>query len=138
MALMANGGAAYAVRSWSFLPSTADIATARNQVADFVAANGHPARCEDVRLMVSELVTNAFVHASSPCQVTVTVTGPSLRVDVSDSSRDNPTLQPPSLTEVNGRGLFIVQALATIWGVSSHDGGKTVWFELAESASVPG
>lgn len=138
MARMANGGSVHAATSWSFSPSAADISTARNQVADFVAVNGFAARCEDVRLMVSELVTNAIVHASSPCQITVTLTSSSLRVEVADTSSVNPTLQRPSLTEVNGRGLFIVQALATTWGVSSHHGGKTVWFELAGLAAGSG
>jgi anti-sigma regulatory factor (Ser/Thr protein kinase) len=118
------------VRSWTFPASTASIAEARNQVADYVGTGSFAALCEDVRLMVSELVTNAIVHASSGCQVTVGWGGEVLRIDVADRSDAPPELQPQTLTEANGRGLFIVQSLATRWGVERTGSGKSVWFEL--------
>lgn len=117
-------------RSWSFAASTASIATARNTAADFVASGPFGAHCDDVRLMVSELVTNAIIHASSTCEITVRWSVERLRVEVSDRSEASPQLQPQTLTEANGRGLFIVESLAAAWGVDHLEAGKVVWFEL--------
>lgn len=117
-------------RTWSFPASTASVGDARQAVTAFLASSPFHSADDDVRLMVSELTTNAVVHAASAFEVTVCWNDGRLRVEVADSSRRTPHLQPPTLTEANGRGLFIVQALAHQWGVDQHRAGKIVWFEL--------
>ncbi len=120
-----------ASRTWTFPASTASIAAARAAVADELTATAFADRVDDVRLLISELVTNAVVHASSTFAVTCCWHTGLLRVEVADHSADAPVVQPLTLTEANGRGLFIVQAIAARWGVLPRDdGGKTVWFEL--------
>lgn len=118
------------VRTWSFPASTASVGDARQAVTAFLSTGPFHAADDDVRLMVSELTTNAVVHASSAFAVTVCWNERRLRVEVADSSEAAPRLQPPTLTEANGRGLFIVQALAHSWGVEPVGDGKVVWFEL--------
>jgi sigma-B regulation protein RsbU (phosphoserine phosphatase) len=91
---------------------------------------------ERAALLVSELVTNAVVHASSDIRVRV-ATSPVIRVEVED---DNPRLPqsppthpaPPLIEslEPGGLGLAIVENLATRWGTDRCPGGKVVWFEL--------
>jgi len=85
-------------------------------------------------LLVSELSTNAVLHAGT--EFTVTVHGEEsapIRVEVTDGNSGSPTLRDNAMTP-NGRGLRIVASLAERWGVDEHPGGtKTVWFEL-----VPG
>jgi anti-sigma regulatory factor (Ser/Thr protein kinase) len=83
-------------------------------------------------LLADELVTNAILHAGSEVGLTVAMHACPLRVDVSDASDALPVLQEGDghLRE-SGRGLRLVDALATAWGVIPHGVGKTVWFELA-------
>lgn len=86
--------------------------------------------------VVSELVTNAILHARTPFSVKVTKRGDSIRVDVSDQSSEVPAPRPYDNSEVTGRGLHIVEAMTDRWGFFSVPGGKTVWFELAREPAV--
>ena len=92
-----------------------------------------------VAVMVSELATNAVRHTGSDFTVVVDRSTERIRVEVSDSGAGDPVVQAPDPKEPSGRGLQIVQALATDWGVSPAAGarGKTVWFAIAVEASPP-
>jgi anti-sigma regulatory factor (Ser/Thr protein kinase) len=115
--------------AWSFPASTASIAQARNAVAECVDGP-FSAMVDDIRLMVSELVTNAILHASGGCEVTLRISDARLRVEVADRCPTRPQVRPPNLVDAHGRGLFLVEAMADGWGVDSHDVGKTVWFQV--------
>ena len=81
----------------------------------------------DACLVVSELVTNAMIHAGSDIDVTLAEHRRSVRVAVRDHSRALPVQQHGRSDEC-GRGLGIVAELASSWGVLPHsDGGKVVW-----------
>jgi anti-sigma regulatory factor (Ser/Thr protein kinase) len=82
-----------------------------------------------VELMVSELVTNAVIHARSDVEMTVEELSDRTRVEIHDCSRRLPENRDP--TEAGGRGLLVVEALADRWGVRRHDGGKAIWFEVS-------
>ncbi len=93
---------------------------------------------ECAQLGVSELVTNALLHGSSPIQVQVNGTDEHPRVEVRDASPERPVL--PSLTEPEdeedllltfGRGLSIVARAADAWGAEIEENGKIVWFTPA-------
>jgi sigma-B regulation protein RsbU (phosphoserine phosphatase) len=84
----------------------------------------------DLELLASELATNAVVHAGGDFTVTVRYGGPVLRVEVADDSPDEPVLVPPSDDGLDGRGLLIVDRLASRWGVMTTHQGKRVWFEI--------
>jgi two-component sensor histidine kinase len=81
--------------------------------------------------VVSELVTNAILHARTPFSVKVTKNETKIRVDVSDESSEIPAARPYDISEVTGRGLHIVDALTERWGFFKSADGKTVWFEMA-------
>lgn len=83
-----------------------------------------------IELLVSELVTNAIVHGGSDVEVGVAVASERVRVDVFDSSREPPVRREVSLEEPSGRGLLMLDALATAWGTEFTPGGKSVWFEV--------
>jgi serine phosphatase RsbU (regulator of sigma subunit)/anti-sigma regulatory factor (Ser/Thr protein kinase) len=86
-----------------------------------------------VMLTVSELVTNAVVHARTPATLRLSLRGHVLRVGVSDLAPESrPAVRVAEDTAVNGRGLALVDAVADRWGVDAPgDGsGKTVWLEL--------
>jgi anti-sigma regulatory factor (Ser/Thr protein kinase) len=84
---------------------------------------------EDVRVVVSELASNAVVHAHTRFLVCVRLE-PTVRVEVTDSSAAMPMLRRPDRTHAGGRGLVIVNAFAQHWGADTVDGGKIVWADL--------
>ncbi|MFJ8149484.1 ATP-binding protein [Streptomyces sp. NPDC096094] len=79
-----------------------------------------------VLLTVSELVTNAHVHAHSHAQLAMTWDGHCLHVAVHDSSTTLPTPRPPSGERLGGRGMFLVDALTDDWEARRCPEGKTV------------
>jgi anti-sigma regulatory factor (Ser/Thr protein kinase) len=81
-------------------------------------------------LLLSELVTNAVVHAGTDVEVRLTSNEGVLRVEVSDGNPRLPAARRPSALAGTGRGLHLVQALASSWGVVPVAGGKMVWFEV--------
>ncbi|MGH8957639.1 MAG: ATP-binding protein [Acidimicrobiia bacterium] len=89
---------------------------------------------DDVNLrlatVVSEIVTNAILHARTAFLVTVLTTGETIRVAVRDKSADLPIRRLYHDLQPTGRGLQIIEALADRWGVAKEPEGKTVWFEL--------
>lgn len=85
-------------------------------------------------LVVSELATNAVIHARGPFRVTVEVNGDRrVRLAVSDGSRRSPITKAHSADATTGRGLGLVAAMADEWGVERHGTGKTVWVLLRPS-----
>jgi len=78
----------------------------------------------DVELVLSELVTNAVLHAGTQVHVGLLLDEDGLRVEVRDF---NPTQSLPGSAAMTGMGLRIVQSLVSRWGVDSHMDGKTVW-----------
>lgn len=86
---------------------------------------------EVVKLLVSELVTNAIVHARTEVDVAVKLTPTTTRVEVSDRSEAAPEARHATADDESGRGLAFVESLAQAWGVRPRPGGgKTVWFEV--------
>jgi DNA-binding NarL/FixJ family response regulator len=86
---------------------------------------------DTVTLLVSELVTNAVVHAGSDVEVSVRLTPTAARIEVTDASADSINPRDATQDEDSGRGLALVGSLARRWGVRpAPGGGKTVWFEV--------
>ena len=112
----------------------ASVARAR----DFVAAQLRAWRADrllvDALIVTSELATNAIIHADPPCRLRLSLHSNTLRIDVRDGGRGTPEPRAPDGTGEGGRGLQLVSALATAWGVQDVAGeGKLVWAELARS-----
>lgn len=103
---------------------------ARRFVADTLANRVDDQLADDVRLIVSELATNAAIHAQSQFIVTVMHRGDAILVAVRDFNNAEPVLGALPSAEISGRGLGLVDALATRWGMQSVGQGKVVWAEL--------
>ena len=87
-----------------------------------------------VELLTSEVVTNAVVHARSGPQLAVDVRADRVRVAVRDWSPDVPVRRLGRLDDVFGRGVVIIDELASAWGVDREgNGSKQVWFEVSRS-----
>ena len=89
-------------------------------------------RLDDIILCVSELVTNAIVHAGSGPRVLVHVRPAVIRVEISDDSETHPVVRGAGPQETSGRGMSILSAYSDRWGsLRRSGGGKTVWFEVS-------
>ncbi|MFD5461909.1 ATP-binding protein [Kitasatospora sp. NPDC127059] len=107
-----------ALRSWHWLPA---VDEERRAVA------------EDVLLLVSELVTNACLHApGGPRELRLNWDGIRLRAEVADASPVRPRLRRAAdAGRPGGHGLRVVNRLARAWGARPDDGGKLVWAEVS-------
>jgi anti-sigma regulatory factor (Ser/Thr protein kinase) len=112
----------------SFAPSLAS-ATGARRFTEQVLDGWHLDDVRDVvRLLVSELVINAVLHARTAITLCLHHESGRLRVEVSDGSTMPPVLHTPGPTAPTGRGLQIVASLSDEWGVDVQREGKTVWF----------
>lgn len=82
-------------------------------------------------LCLSEIVTNAIRHAGGMLDLRVSADGPTVRVEVEDAAEGPVAVANPEPTDTSGRGLLIVDTVASRWGASGASGrGKVVWFEV--------
>jgi hypothetical protein len=87
--------------------------------------------CYDALVVVTELVTNVVEHAGTQCQLTVSVGGEGLRIEVRDFSQSRPPRpRPSSIWPAHGQGLRVVALLSSRWGVTELDDGKSLWAVL--------
>jgi anti-sigma regulatory factor (Ser/Thr protein kinase) len=120
----------------SFRPAPSSVRQARRYVSERLRAIGFDAALFAAELLVTELVTNAILHARSTVTVTVERHGEHVRVAVGDESARAPRARAHSVEAGTGRGLMIVDKMATRWGVELRDGGKVVWFELSREPVI--
>ncbi|MFF8095671.1 ATP-binding protein [Streptomyces sp. NPDC016675] len=110
---------------------------ARNLVREVLRRGEPPMRgdkLDDVCLIVSELVTNAYRYGGEPGDAVMVVVLPSadhIRVEVHDTRRKRPHLRTESDERARGRGLHLVELLATRWDTFERPFGKAVWAEVA-------
>ncbi len=104
---------------------------ARRFLTSTLGTWGDEAYGDDALLLLSELVTNAALHAKTEIVVRVALTPLCLRLEVTDGSPRQPVVRHYSDQSTTGRGLGLINSLARRWGISPHpDGSKTVWAEL--------
>jgi len=103
---------------------------ARRAVSGLLASVAREDLGPDAALLVSELVTNAVVHAGGPIGVSAAYRGRTLRVEVHDTGAGGLSLRYPSAHDEAGRGFRLVTVLARRWAVDPAREGKTVWFEI--------
>ena len=116
-------------------PHPSSVGAARRLVRELVTVAGRTDLVDDAELLVSEVVTNALIHAGSPIRVRGQVGRRGIRVEVSDASPHHPALRDYANTAGTGRGLGLLVELVDDWGVASGEVGKTVWFEVGAKRS---
>ena len=96
--------------------------------------------CHDVTdratVILSELVTNVFLHAGTSCVVESELVGSEFAVAVRDSHPEPLSPPQPDDFSEHGRGLLIVSRLSDAWGVTDEGPEKSIWFRLT-SAGAP-
>lgn len=91
---------------------------------------------EPAQLLTSELVTNAVLHAGTEVQVVVEAHGQTVHVEVIDLTRRQPVARFTPYDDLQtGRGLTLLDSVATSWGVNPLERGKSVWFDLDATSS---
>jgi PAS domain S-box-containing protein len=107
-----------------------NVGRARKMLRDVVLGSGAEHLLESATLLLSETVTNAFVHVGGEVLVRVVSADDALRVEVADRGEHVPARRHYAETAGTGRGLQLMDELADRWGTDARSPGKTVWFEL--------
>ncbi len=111
------------------VPPTARAGTeGRRPARDALPASVCGEAAHTVELLLTELVTNAVLHARTMLEVTITGWHDRLRCEVTDADPRVPEVAPRRPRA--GLGLLLVDELATGWGVRPARQGKTVWFDV--------
>ena len=121
------------------LPARPSSATrARSEITRRLSPRVTVGVLEDVRLLLTELITNALRHAGVRADdeigVRAQVSGETVRIEVHDPGRDGPVVMRKPGARGGGYGLFLVESLTDEWGVDRND-GTTVWAELSAGTS---
>jgi DNA-binding NarL/FixJ family response regulator len=111
-------------------PEPRSAGQAREAVTSALITEVPDAALDTLVLLTSELVTNVVAHARTSCHLGVELLPNAVRVSVSDG--DERPIRPrlPGDDAESGRGLGLVEALSSNWGVIAGERGKTVWFEV--------
>ena len=110
---------------------------ARRFVSGALAEGPFEHRTDDAILVVSEMVTNALLHAEPPVTVNLVQLDDVLRIEVRDGAHRPVLAEAPANDDsMTGRGLAVVDALAAKWGVDPEPEGKMVWAELGDSCDI--
>jgi anti-sigma regulatory factor (Ser/Thr protein kinase) len=112
-------------------PSSATLA--RSYALDLVAPWASGEFTADTGLLVTELVANAVLHGAAPIHLELFVHRPFVGIEVFDGSSVRPVVRPLGGEMSSGRGLRLVDAIATSWGTRARIDGKVVWCELHET-----
>jgi anti-sigma regulatory factor (Ser/Thr protein kinase) len=114
-------------------PTTESVPAARRFVRDLMIGSDTVADLDTASLLVTEIVTNAVLHAIAPMTLRVEVGDEVVRIEVRDGSQLPPRVHAFSPTAATGRGLRLLESLAVRWGVRPEPGGgKVVWFDVGE------
>lgn len=108
------------------------MAAARRLVADSLAGLDQEPLVDVTLLLLSEVVTNAVLHAGTPIDLSLEADNAHVRVEVVDESPHLPSPRGYGEDATTGRGLALVESLASAYGVERRPPGKVVWFEVRE------
>jgi anti-sigma regulatory factor (Ser/Thr protein kinase) len=112
-------------------PDTAAPAYVRQWLRDMLRGSGVTSEIlGDTLLVVDELVMNSVVHAATPIIVTLEYSREACRCSVRDRCATGPMPRLVERADGSGRGLRLVNAVATAWGVERTEAGTTVWAEI--------
>jgi anti-sigma regulatory factor (Ser/Thr protein kinase) len=113
------------------------VLTARHFVRDRLEAWEVAEQVDSATLVASELVTNAVLHARTEITLRLDVDESRIRIEVYDDNPRLPVAVAPPADATSGRGLSLVSAVATAWGMEHRSSGKVVWAEIGPMESPP-
>jgi len=118
----------------TYTPTPRTIPLARRHITELLTTWGHLDLAPTAALLTSELCTNAILHGRLPgrlYRVETSLTARTLRIAVTDPKGEAlPRTRTPNPDTTTGRGMLIVQLMASRWSVERLTVGKTVWAEI--------
>ena len=122
----------------ALFPAPGSAREARRALAEYCEREGVSQELTEVGVLaVSELVTNAVMHAGTPVLVLAEYDGANLTRAVADGSAAPPVALPPDPVREGGRGVAIVEELGATWGTRRTYLRKVVWVNLARADFMP-
>lgn len=121
----------------TLLAEPRSVAAGRRFTGKALAEWGYPEHAETACLLVSEILTNAVSHARARIRLRVHRSASEIVIEVSDDSPRLPQRRLADPNDESGRGLMLVEALATEWGTRPRAAGKTVWFTIGLGQAPP-
>lgn len=115
----------------------ASVGQARRLAAEALRAWGRDELVDEASLLISEVVTNAVLHAGTDIEVRIRPRGAGVHIEVADGSPVLPALRHYHGDAITGRGLRILETTASQWGTLATDSGKVVWFDLGATGPAP-
>lgn len=127
-------------RAETFVPVPEAVSAVRRFVSGVLEDWDEDALVPDATLVISEMATNAVMHAGSAFRAYVERSGEVIRIAIEDAGSGMPESLALNGEDLNGRGVAIVEALSLRWGWDALASGKIVWAELcaARAASQVG
>src|SRR4051812_12000900 len=111
------------------IPRTAQAPSVARRALGELEGQIDPAVMPDVRLLVSELISNSVKYGEGPVRLEVSASGERVRAEIIDQGAGfTPVKRDGDLHKVGGWGLHLVQELTTGWG--TYEGSTHVWFEI--------
>jgi anti-sigma regulatory factor (Ser/Thr protein kinase) len=114
----------------SLPPEPRSVPAARHFTTEALRTLGAADAIDDAELLVSELAANVVLHAHTAMRVSILERAGRVRIEVRDDNPNLPQRRTPDDFALEGRGVMLVDTVATAWGVNGNHHGKTVWFEL--------
>lgn len=128
-------------RREAFATWQSDLSTpgaARAVVRELLQGSGLEELMEDALLLTSELVTNVVRHAPGAAALHAELYHDGLRISVHDRAEVLAARRAPAAqAREEGRGLEIVEQVASAWSSTREGGGKVTWFELRSTRAAP-
>jgi PAS domain S-box-containing protein len=106
------------------------VPDARRAIRAWLTEAGFDELVDEAEQAVSEVVTNALVHAGTPVELSASMDAGFVRVEVADGSSHLPRTRDFDTISGTGRGLKLLEQTVTRWGAEPRGDGKVVWFEL--------
>jgi anti-sigma regulatory factor (Ser/Thr protein kinase) len=111
-------------------PEPKSATRARTLTRSYLESSCPPDAIEVAALLVTELVTNAVLHARTPIVVVVESSPGVVFLAVNDQAAGEPIARDYGVDAATGRGIKLVRELSTRWGVERSEAGKRVWCEI--------
>jgi anti-sigma regulatory factor (Ser/Thr protein kinase) len=112
-------------------PDGSSVAEARRFAHECLSRWQLEEQAADVEIIVTELVTNAIRHSRGPVTLSIGRRLDRIVVQVQDPSPEPPEQEEAGVLDDNGRGLLLVEEIASGWGSTPTGDGKRVWAELS-------
>jgi anti-sigma regulatory factor (Ser/Thr protein kinase) len=117
-------------------PEPKSATRARTLTRDYLQTSCPPDAIEIAALLVTELVTNAVLHARTPIVLVVESSPGSVFLAVNDKAAGEPIARDYGVDAATGRGIKLVRELSSRWGVERSDAGKRVWCEITFPTAI--